>query len=187
MLSDKSDEEIIALYKSGEKEAFRYLIDRYTPSIYNFITRLVRRENASDLVQEIFIKAWKKLNSFDSSKASFKTWLFTIARNSATDFLRKHKTINFSDLITDEQEDSFIETILDENPLPDEALQKLQDTEILNKLLEKLPVNYKAVLILHYQEEMTFLEIGEALEKPLNTVKSWHQRAIFILKKNLET
>ena len=66
--------------------------------------------------------------------------------------------------------------------LPDEALQKLQDVEYLNKLLGELSPVYREVLILYYQEEMTFDEIGKILNKPLNTVKSHHRRAILKLK-----
>ena len=84
------------------------------------------------------------------------------------------------------EEDSFSEKIPDENILPDEALQKLQDKELLNNLLEKLQLEYKTVLVLHYQEELTFDEISKVLNKPLNTVKSYHHRAIIKLRKVLQ-
>lgn len=180
-----TDEEIINLYREGSKEVFKGLIDKYTSPLYNFTARLVGPGNATDLVQETFIKAWKNISHFDSKKASFKTWLFVIAKNNTTDFLRKKKIINFSALRYNEEDTSFAETIPDENLLPDEALQKLQDALLLNKLLDKLPFEYKTVLVLHYQEEMTFAEIGKILAKPLNTVKSYHQRAILKLREML--
>src|SRR3990167_9964443 len=93
-----NDEEIIALYKSGEKEAFKNLIDRYTIPLYNFTARLTNRIDTSDIVQEIFIKIWKNLNNFDREKASFKTWIFTIARNTVIDFSRKRERLLFSDM-----------------------------------------------------------------------------------------
>lgn len=179
----QTDEEIITLYKNGDKEAFKNLITRYTSPIYSFTARLTDKTNATDIVQEIFIKAWKNINRFDEQKASFKTWLFTIAKNTITDFWRKKKHFDFSDFETDENDNSFSENIPDENLLPDEALQKLQDVELLNTLLDKLSINYKTVLVLHYQEEMTFDEIGKTLGKSLNTVKSQHRRAILELKK----
>ena len=188
---DNTDEEIIILYKNGNKEVFKDLIDKYTSPIYNFTVRLTDKNNAPDIVQDIFIKVWKNLHRFDTEKASFKTWLFAIAKNTITDFWRKKKILSFSDLPTHaggenyENDYSFSEKILDENLLPDEVLQKIQDSELLNKLLDKLPINYKTVLILHYQEEMTFDEIGKILDKPLNTVKSHHQRAILELRKML--
>jgi RNA polymerase sigma-70 factor, ECF subfamily len=187
-----TDEEIIVAYKNGDIEAFKVLIGRYTASLYNFTTRLTNKNEAPDLVQEIFIKVWKNINHFDPLKASFKTWIFAITRNRITDFLRKKKSILFSDLDNParqdlaEEENSFAENIPAENLLPEEALQKLEDQKFLNNLLEKLRPGYQEVLILYYQEEMTFKEIGEILNKPLNTVKSIHRRAILEMRKLLE-
>ena len=184
MSFDRTDEEIIISYKNGNKEVFKELIDRYICPLYNFTARLTDKNNAEDIVQEVFIKVWKNIHHFDSTKASFKTWLFTIAKNTTTDFLRKKKSILFSDM-QNEEDSEFSETIEDKNLLPDQALQKLQDLEFLNKLLEKIPNLHKTILLLHYQEEMTFDEIGKVLEKPLNTVKSYHRRALLNIRKML--
>jgi RNA polymerase sigma-70 factor, ECF subfamily len=187
--STESDEEIVALYKNGDLEIFKVLINRYTSPLYNFATRLTNKNDAGDIVQDVFIKVWKSMERFNPLKASFKTWIFTIARNTTTDFLRKKKSILFSDLNTSAEQgldETFEENILAEDILPDEALQKLQDSEFLNKTLEKLHPNYQEVLVLHYQEELTFEEIGKVLHKPLNTVKSTHRRAIVELRKMLK-
>jgi len=185
--AESTDEEIIARYKEGDQEAFKGLINRYISPLYNFIARLTNRNDASDIVQETFIKVWKNLNRFDGRKASFKTWIFTIGRNTTTDFLRKKYSLLFSDIEKDNDEDinSFAENIPDEQILPDIALEKLQDKEFLNDVLNKLKSSYREVLILHYQEEMTFDEIGKILNKPLNTVKSQYRRAIVELRKKL--
>ena len=187
MSSIKSDEEIIVSYKNGNPKEFEDLIDRYTTPLFNFTARLTDKNTALDMVQEIFIKVWKNIYRFEPAKASFKTWIFTIARNSVTDFLRKKKSLLFSDLQTSENEnlDSFAENIPDENILPDQALQKLEDKELLNKTLDKIRPDYREILVLHYQEEMTFDEIGKILNKPLNTVKSSHHRALLQLRKML--
>lgn len=179
-----TDEEIILFYKNNRQEALKIIIDRYTSSIYNFVVRLTNRNDAPDIAQEVFIKIWKNLDYFNSEKASFKTWIFTIAKNTTTDFLRKKRSILFSDMEKDDENiNSFAENIPTEDLLPDVALQKLQDSQFLNKTLEKLRLDYREVLILHYQEEMTFEEIGKILDKPLNTVKSQHRRAIMELRK----
>ena len=183
----KTDEEIIVLYKNNDQDALKILISRYTSSLYNFTARLTNRNDAPDIVQEVFIKTWKNLRNFDPSKASFKTWIFTITKNTITDFLRKKRSLLFSDMekSNDENINSFAENIPTEDLLPDVALQKLEDSQFLNKTLEKLRLDYQEVLVLHYQEEMTFEEIGKILDKPLNTVKSQHRRAILELKKML--
>jgi RNA polymerase sigma-70 factor (ECF subfamily) len=188
MFDNETDEEIILLYNNGEQEAFKILINRYATPLYNFSARLTNKGDASDIVQETFIKAWKNINRFNPLKASFKTWIFTIARNTTTDFLRKKKSLLFSDMGMDNDDDinSFSENIPDENLLPDEAIQKLEDNRFLNGTLEKLHQNYREVLVLHYQEEMTFEEIGKILDKPLNTVKSQHRRALMKLREMLD-
>lgn len=188
-LSPLSDLEIITLYKDGDKNAFKELVDRYTTSLYNFARHFVDQTNAPDIVQETFIKAWKHLSRFDSTKASFKTWLFTILKNTITDFLRKKKSIVFSDMEKEDDEGeiiSFSETILDEDTMPDEVLQKLEDKEFLRRTLDTLKPHDRQVLILHYQEDLTFEEISSILQKPLNTVKSINRRAIIALRKTLE-
>ncbi len=187
--TDKTDEEIILSYRAGNETAFKALIDRYTKPLYNFIARIASKNDAGDIVQEIFIKVWKNISRFNPSKASFKTWVFTIAKNSATDFLRKKKSILFSDIENknDDDANSFAENIPDEDLMPDIVLQQLQEKaegeKILNEALEKLRPDYREVLVLHYQEEMTFEEIGKVLDKPLHTVKSQHRRAIMELRK----
>jgi RNA polymerase sigma-70 factor (ECF subfamily) len=191
---EMTDEEIIVLYKNGNPEAFKNLLNRYISPLYNFTARIANRHDAPDIVQEIFIKVWKNMNHFDEQKASFKTWIFTIAKNTTIDFLRKSgsasggkKSINFSDFYknNDKNLNSFAENIPDEQILPDLALQKLQDQEFLNNVLKKLSMEENEILILHYQEEITFAEIGKILNKSLNTVKSQHRRALLKLRKML--
>ncbi|MBI3888296.1 RNA polymerase sigma factor [Candidatus Nomurabacteria bacterium] len=187
-MSGESDADIIISYKNGNEEAFKELVNRYSAPLFNFTARIGGRNEAPDIVQETFIKVWKSIFRFDQNKASFKTWIFTIAKNTTTDFLRKKKSILFTDLEKNKDEEmiSFAENIPDENLLPDLVLQKMEDSQLLNKTLEKLRLDYREVLILHYQEEMTFEEIGRVLNKPLNTVKSQHRRALMELRKLLE-
>ncbi len=175
-----TDRELIESFKNGDGSSLEYLIQRHTPSVYNLARRLVGRDDADDMTQNVFIKAWKNLEKFDESKSSFKTWLLTITRNTITDFLRKKKSIVFSN--KEDGEDSFGETLADDSPLPSETLERLMDAQYLNTLLAQLPVEYQAVLTLYYQEEMTFKEIGLILGKPVNTVKSQHLRAVKKLK-----
>ncbi len=175
------DEDLLLInrFLGGDQVSLKILIDKYTSSIYNFTQRFTGPMYAPDVTQEIFIKVWRNLKNFDKSKAQFKTWLFTIARNSVTDYLRKRKSISFSSL----SEDNFIEdNIEDEAILPDEIYQKLQDKEMLTNILNELSPDHRLILTLYYQEDMTFKEIGEVLGKPLNTVKSNHLRAIKKLK-----
>ena len=175
-----SDEDLINEYLNGNQESFKIIIERYSALLYNFVFRFVGIDNTPDIIQDVFIKVWKNINKFDASKANFKTWVFTIARNTTTDYLRKKKMILFSSL--DSEEESFKDNIEDESLLQDESLSKLEDIEFLNKIIDQIHSKYKEVLILHYQEEMTFLEISKILNKPANTVKSYHHRALLLLR-----
>ena len=181
---EKEDNDLIKEYLNGDEGAFRELVNKYTGTIFNFSARFVGVEYANDITQDVFIKIWKNIKKYDEKKANFKTWLFTITRNTTTDYLRKKKTINFSTL--DSEEERYEDNIEYEFILPDEILIKLEDKELLNKLLDKLPGNYKEVLILYYQEDLTFKEIGGILNKPLNTVKSYHHRALTSLREMLK-
>ena len=85
----KSDNEIIIQYLNGDKDAFTEIVNRYLKLIYNFTYRLVGNEKvAEDISQEVFLKAWKNIKKFDLEK-NFKTWIFSIAKNTAIDYLRK--------------------------------------------------------------------------------------------------
>ena len=176
------DDNLIKKYLEGDQSSLKILIDKYASSVYNFTSRFVGPLYRDDIVQEVFIKVWKNLKNFNKDKSQFKTWLFTIARNTITDYLRKKKSIPFSSLEDGEWTEEDIE---DESILPDEVLNKLQDKEILLKIIDELNDNYKLVLTLYYQEDMTFKEIGEVLGKSLNTVKSYHHRALIVLHQKL--
>ena len=192
MLSNnQEDEKIIGEYlASGNEDFFKMLLSRHIKHVYNFVRQMTGNGNeAEDISQEVFLKVWKNLKKYKTGQ-NFKTWLFAIAKNSTIDFLRKSgsvfggkKTLNFSDLEKEDDDYSFSETIESEELLPDEALQKLQNSEFLKKMLDRLPLQDKTILLLHYQEEMTFEEIGQILKKSPNTVKSQHRRAILELRK----
>ena len=178
---NKNDEDLILDYLSGKDFALKTLVDKYTPVIFNFVTRFVGISESSDITQDIFIKVWKNIKKFDSKKSSFKTWIFTIARNTIFDYLRKRKSIVFSELNQDEKD--FIEGLESVDDWPSEYVQRIQDKDFLEKILSKLGADYREVLVLHYQEEMTFTEIAQILNKSINTVKSHHRRALIKLRK----
>ncbi len=175
-----TDSELVLSYREGDDQAFESLIARHTDAIFAYLARLTGdREVAADLTQETFVKAWKNLARFRESE-NFKTWAFTIARNSAYDWLRKKKSVVFSAL--DGEEFSFADTIADTEPLADEVRIRFEDAHFLEKLLTGLPADSREILLLHYVDEMTFDEIGRVRGEPLNTVKSRHRRALIALR-----
>ena len=185
---DTSDEELIAAYLAGDTKAFAELTKRHLGGVYSFTVRFIgNAEEAEDITQETFLKAWKSLKKYGSRASKFKTWLFRIARNSAIDFLRKKKHIPFSQFETESGTNVLTETVADTEELPDTLLMKLEDAKELNVTLEQLPPKAREILLLYYTNELTFEEIGTILGEPTNTVKSRHRRALQALRKILET
>jgi RNA polymerase sigma-70 factor, ECF subfamily len=172
-----SDNQLISKVLDGDEEVFAEIVKIYLKPIYNFLYRLAGdRDAAEDLTQETFVKVWKNLKRFDQ-KRNFKTWLFTIAKNTAFDWLKKKKEIPFSSF-TDEEGESWLENVADENILPDEILERKNIAEEFEQILEKIPVHYRAILLLHYKEDFSLHEIAEILGEPYNTIKSRHRRGL---------
>ncbi len=173
------DKELIQKYLEGNDEAFQTLVKRYLSPIYNFVFSSVRdKHHAEDITQDVFIKVWTHLKRYDPSK-SFKVWIYTIAKNSVYDFLRKKKDIPFSFL---EKEGELFD-IPDSEPLPDKILQLSDSSKTMDAALSKLAIPYREVLILYYQNGFNFREIAEIFKTSANTVKSRHRRALVMLKK----
>jgi RNA polymerase sigma-70 factor (ECF subfamily) len=183
----QSDAECIAAYRAGDPAAFEALVARHLSAVYNFIARYAGGgDDADDIVQDVFVKVWKHLHRFDTTK-NFRTWLFTIAKNTALDWLKKKKAIVFSDMSDgSENMPAFEETIADDEPAPPEIIDaKISHTELAS-LLDGLHPDHKAVVLLRLDSQLTFREIAESLDRPINTVKSHYRRAISSLRKKLD-
>ena len=180
-----TNEEDIFLIKAsrlGDESAFRKLLEKYLKSIYGFIYYLVRDSAVvEDLAQETFVKVWKNLSKFEKDK-NFKTWLFTIAKNTALDYLKKKKTTPFS-FFSDEEGSGVLENVAEDAIWPDEILAKKDVAREMERALEIIPEKYRVILTLHYREDFTLKEIAEILERPYNTIKAYHGRGLVRLKK----
>jgi len=183
---EKSDGEIIKDYLNGDNDALKMLIGRYLKHIYNFVFQYVMsRPDAEDIAQETFIKAWKNLEKFDTKK-SFKIWLFIIAKNTAVDFLRRKKTIPFSEFENEKEENTLLAVLADENPIPDEVLRRADIGKEVNEAVKKINPIYRTVLYLHYYDGFNLREVAEIMGESADTVKSRHRRALILLKEMLE-
>jgi RNA polymerase sigma-70 factor (ECF subfamily) len=175
-MSENSDEQLIDSYLKGEEKALEILIKRYLKPIYSFSYRFVNNtQEAEDISQEVFVKIWRNLKKFDKNK-KFKTWIFSIAKNTCLDAMRKKKTIPFSEF----------ENIAGSSFLPDELYERADLINGFNLAVAKLPLKYRLVEQHYWAEQLTFKEISQILNKPLNTLKSQHRRALIQLKKILK-
>jgi RNA polymerase sigma-70 factor (ECF subfamily) len=191
-----ADEILIKKYLQGDEKSLEILIQRYLKPIYSFIYRFIGNEqDAEDVTQEVFVKAWRNFKKFDQEK-NFKTWIFSIAKNTAIDFLKKKKTIPFSEFSSQGEstfggenakgENMLTKKITDVAPLPNELLENVEIAQKLASAINKLSPKYRMVLFLRYNDHFNFREIAEIFGESLNTIKSRHRRAILILKKMLK-
>ncbi len=159
---EKIDEDILIRAQAGDLDAFEYILSFYEKAIYNYCLRILKNpQNAKDVAQETFIKVYIHRKTIDPKK-NIKTWIFTIATNTALDFLRSKK--RKSEVSLDEEN----ETISGwEAYYPQEGLESDVD-----KALEQINPEYKKALLLFYQQGFEYQEIADILEMPINTVKT---------------
>ena len=180
-----TDEELAELSRKRDHKAFEVLMRRYMRQILNFSRQYAKTvEDADDIAQDTFLKVWKYIGKYTKGRA-FRPWLYTIARNNALDHIKKKKALPFSDLDDTDNDLSFADTVEDTEPLASEIFDKTTDRVILTQIMESLHPDHKAILILHYHDNMTFDEIADVLGRPMNTVKSWHRRSLVKLKDKL--
>ena len=184
MAIEQTDEELIREYLAGNETAFPSLLKRHLKSVYSFVVRSVGDE-AEDVVQDTFLKAWRNLKTYEPESAKFKTWLMRIARNTVIDYLRKKKSFVFSDFKNEQNDNPILDTA-DPGPLPDELAARAHDAQEVNEILGKVSPLYREVILLRYMNQMAFEEIANILNVSANTVRSRHHRGLIQLRQYLE-
>jgi len=126
-----TDQELIANYLNGDEKALEILVKRYLKPLYNFAYKYTNSaHDAEDATQESFVKVWKNIGKYDRAK-SFKTWIFTIAKNTALDLLKKKRPLVFSDFENNAGENMLMETLRDLSPLQDELSKNKSFSQML--------------------------------------------------------
>jgi RNA polymerase sigma-70 factor (ECF subfamily) len=179
-----TDEQLVTRYVEDKYEqALEDLVKRYLPIIYGFVRNYTgNQDNASDITQEVFVKVWRNIKRFERSK-SFRTWIFTIAKNTAIDWLKKKNALPFSMIENEYSQEDFAGSLSDNSPSILEKLSLKETSKSLALALELLPADYNKVINLHISRDLSFREIAESLKEPLDTVKSRYRRGLFLLKK----
>jgi RNA polymerase sigma-70 factor (ECF subfamily) len=171
------DAELIQEALDGSQEAHRQLVLRYQRPVWGLLQRMVRdRMLAEDLAQEVFVKAFRALGTFDPSR-KFSSWLFKIAHNTAIDHLRR-KDLNTVALETPDGEPDLLAVVPDSDAeSPDSALQRRDLARDMEDSLERLRPEYREVVLLRFHEGLSYEEIAEVTGLPLGTVKTHLFRA----------
>ncbi len=176
----------------GDAAAWEEIVQRYHRRIYNVCYRFAGdADNAQDLTQEVFIKMYRTLNSYDAGKGAFMTWVTTITRNLLVDHFRKTKGDRITDSLDSapsEREDAqpLSERIADRGQLPDAQVQSRETREMVHAALQKLSPELREAVILRDLQDMDYREIATALRVPEGTVKSRINRGRAELARLLE-
>ncbi len=173
---DDADEELAARAQTGDRQAFALLVRRHQERVFRFVLRMLgSRDEAMDLTQDTFLKAWNALPAWQP-EARFATWLFQIARNATLDLLRRRQLVEFVPLDADTPGEAACEP-RDGAPLPEERLADRQRIGLLERALAALPAEQREILLLRELEDMSYAEIAATLGIHEGTVKSRLARA----------
>lgn len=171
---------------AGDADAFEQLVLQYQTPVYNLCLRMTGDpEDAADMTQESFLKAWRNLDSFQGNSA-FSTWLYRLASNTCLDHLRLKKRRPQLSLVMEDADGEEQELdIPDESPDPEEQVIALEEQSILNGALQSLEEQPRQILILRAVHGLSYTEISQVLNVPEGTVKSRLARARDQLRKKL--
>ena len=173
--------------RKGNQQAFRVLVERHSHAIFRLAYRMTGNEqDAEDLVQETFLRAYKKIRDFDG-RAAFGTWLYRICVNCSLDLLRARKTR--AELQPPEDPDetrSWLDTVAAPNPSPERLTHSTQIRRLLQPAMKRLSETERAAFILRHYEGCDIDEIAQALGVQANAAKHSVFRAVQKLRRALE-
>ena len=171
-----SDLDLVQRIKNGDRDAFNLLVLKYQRKVTRLVGRLVRNpDEADDVVQEAFIKAYRALPQFRGDSA-FYTWLYRIAVNTAKNHLvgQGKRPISLSELTSnDAEEESFeLPVVSTDNNTPEAELMSKQVADAVNRAVSALPEELRTALNLREIDGLSYEEIAEAMNCPIGTVRS---------------
>jgi RNA polymerase sigma-70 factor (ECF subfamily) len=174
------DSAVVAQFLGGEERAFQELVDRYQTRLLNFVYRTIGdREKAEDLVQEVFIRVYRHIARFDTTK-KFSTWIYTIASNLAKNELRnrsRNPLVLFQTIKKNWEDEDRPLQFEDTTSRPDDLYRKRHLRELVDEATAKLPEHHRQVFVLRELEGKSYEEIAEITDCNLGTVKSRLNRA----------
>lgn len=180
------DEELAQHALAGDFRAFEELVRRYHRPLLKFAYDILHNyDDASDVLQQTLIQLHASLPQ-RCPTASFKSWAFVITRNKCLDQLRKRRMLTFTQLEFEDPEQSELEEIYDPTPLPQDLMEIQHTRQILKEAIATLPNRYRAVVMLRYTSDLSFNQIGQLLNIPEGSAKTFFQRAKLQLRRYLK-
>ncbi len=184
--ADVSELDLVKRCQAGETEAFDELVTRYRTRIFAMIYNMVHNEqDAWDLAQDSFVKAWKSIKRF-RGRSSFYTWIYRIVMNVTIDWLRKKQVkgagVEFDDAIQLREVNPASKTLPKAEPLPYERMERTEVRARIDNAITQLSPEHRAVILMKETEGMQYHEIAEALGCSIGTVMS----RLFYARKKLQ-
>jgi RNA polymerase sigma-70 factor (ECF subfamily) len=173
-----SEQELVALLKEQNNDAFNYLYDHYSGALFTIINQIVPdKDTASDVLQEVFVNVWRKIGTYDETKGRLFTWMLNIARNAAIDKVRSkgYRDNQRTQQITEGENAGMA---MSSNPVVNDVG--------LKKVLTTLNEEYRKLIDLSYFQGFTHEEIAKMLSIPLGTVKTRIRSALIQLREYLK-
>lgn len=174
-----SEETLVAALQRKDRSALEYLYDHYSGALLGVISRIIKREElAEEILQDVFLKIWDRIETYDAAKGKLFTWMLNIARNQAIDktrskeFSKGKKTDDIETLVSKVDKNEFTETQV-------ESIGLLE-------LLKRLPEEQRFVIDQHYLRGYTQAEMAEEFNLPLGTVKTRMRLAMIELRNLLK-
>lgn len=170
------DAQIVLQILSGKTGEYRRLVERYQQPVFRFVQNVIGdRHDAEDITQEVFVAAFDNLRSFDARRASLLTWLFTIARNRAVNYLKRRRLPRAG-----------VDVRSIESQTPTDDVARHEFWRLLDEALDSLPIEQKTAFVLAEIEQLSYADIASVERTTLGTVKSRIHRAKQALRVVLE-
>ncbi|NOT51667.1 MAG: sigma-70 family RNA polymerase sigma factor [Chitinophagaceae bacterium] len=170
-----SEQELVNLLQQRSEQAFGYLYDNYSGSLYGVVTSIITdKETANDVLQNVFVNIWRKIESYDPSKGRLFTWMLNIARNAAIDEIRSK---GYRDSQKNQPLTENVDTMAEKS-----ASVPMYNDVGLKKVLSRLKGELRVLIDLSYFQGFTHEEISKALNIPLGTVKTRIRTALIQLR-----
>jgi RNA polymerase sigma-70 factor (ECF subfamily) len=195
-VSQRTDEQLIELVQQGQTGALDELYARYAAKLYAFCFYTMRarcQEDAEDLVQDVFVRVIRSAHTFNPRRASFRTWLFRIARNHCIDRMRRSKKVKVLPIgaraqqNAPDEEASPEEAIADEREGVEETVSRTVLMEALRDCIQELErENERQALLLYYMGGKVYREIAAMLGRSIGTARNWIQSARDQVRRCLE-
>jgi len=186
-MAQVDDPTLVERVRKGDTDAFQELVSRYENKVYRLAIKLTRNESlAEEVLPEVFLRVYEKIDSFRGESA-FSSWLYRIAANACFAKLNLEKRHQHADLAEamPQAEQSLHETQETGQQAPDQSLLSREALEVISKAIERLPEDFRVVLVLRDVEGLDNEEVARILDLSVPAVKSRLHRARLLLRKKL--